>query len=298
MLLLKDDLGVIQGMGVISYRMGYIKGELQMIGYLGNLRVKMNRKLIRKWRQMYAQLIRLSSQMKETHFCRYYQTVLIDENKESKNNLAETKIPNLHYHRLQKYKMVNIIGRVKLQFAFSYVRFATNENLSLIGHFLATQNPKDFFSHDWDAELSHRLKNWNEFHCENILLAFNKKGELAGISSLWNPLKSKQIRITKIPSFLSLLYSVGGKIPFLEFKKLPQENTPLDILYLTQPIFKAELSRDERKKIIHDFIHFSFHKNFHMLAYADFENEGYLEGVSTFLMQKMPMALLHCSLQK
>lgn len=290
-LLLKDDAGKIVGMGVISYRQGYIHGELQTIGYLGDLRVKMNRKLIREWRLMYANLMRLSPQMKETHFCRYYQTVLIDENLESKNNLAETKIPNLHYEKIQRYKMINIIGRFKLRSSSYYVRFATNEDRQLILNFLIKNTQKELFSHHWEVELDHRLKAWSHFDLTHFLLAFDKSGNLLGVSSLWNPIKSKQIRITKISHVLKLSHSLGKLAPFLELKKFPEENTPLEILYLNQVCFLSSLSKKERKDLLLDMIHFSFQKDFHMLAYADFENENYLEDAKSLFMQKMPMAL-------
>lgn len=290
-ILLKDDQGVIYGMGVITYRPGYINGELQTVGYLGDLRIKTNRKLIREWRLMYANLIKLSPQIKEMHHCRFYQTVLIDENKESKNNLAETKIANLYYQQLQKYKMVNVIGRVKLRTSSTYVRMAANEDKQLVVNFLSLNNPKDLFSHDWEKELDHRLRKWNDFSMENLLLSFNKSGELLALAMVWNPIKTKQIRITKIPEALKLIHAMGNKIPFFEFKKFPKENTPLDILYLSQVVYEKNLAKSDRQKILHDFIHLAFEKDFHMLAYADFENEDYLEKTLSLFMQKMPMAV-------
>lgn len=290
-LLLKDEARAIQGMGVISYRPGFIDGKLQTVGYLGDLRVKLNRKLIREWRLMYANLMKLSHQMKETHYCRYYQTVLIDENKESKNNLAETRIANLAYNKLQNYKMINVIGRVKLRAMATYVRFASSADEKLIVNFLNANNKKGHFAHDWNAEFSHRLKNWANFTISDYLLAFDKQGELLAITSLWNPIATKQIRITKIQTALKALHAIGSKIPFFEFKKLPQENSPIEILYLNQINFKSGLSRVSAKDITLDFLHFAFQKPFHMLAYADFEGENYLENVSSLFMQKMPMGI-------
>ncbi len=290
-LLLRNDQALITGMGVLTYRPGYIDGVLQTIGYLGDLRIRMNRKLIREWRLMYANLMKLSPQMRETHYCRYYQTALIDGNKESTNNLAETKIANLNYHKLQKYKMVNIIGRIKLRTPSTYIRSATNEDKKLVMNFLSLHGARDLFAHDWTQELDHRLKCWNGFSMANLLLSFNKQGNLTTLAFAWNPIQTKQIRLTKIPDALKILHSLGKRLPLLEFKTLPEENTPLDILYLSQAIFDKGLDKKSKQKILHDFIHHAFEKDFHMLAYADFEHEDYLEKTLSFFMQKMPMAI-------
>ncbi|MBC7427549.1 MAG: hypothetical protein H7336_02985, partial [Bacteriovorax sp.] len=68
-IIMRDDKGIMQGMGVLSFRPGYIDGRAVTVGYLGDLRIKMNRKLVREWRLMYANLMKLSSAMKETHYC-------------------------------------------------------------------------------------------------------------------------------------------------------------------------------------------------------------------------------------
>lgn len=290
-LIMRDDNGVMQGMGVLSFRSGFIDSKPTTIGYLGDLRVKLNRKLIREWRLMYANLMRLSPAMKETFNCCYYQTVLIDENVESQNNLAETKIKNLHYHRLTRYKMVNIIGRLKLTGFAHHLRWATQLDKNLIADFLRNKSPKSLFAHDWDQEFERRFATWENFDISHYLLVFNQSGNLTALTSVWNPIKTKQIKLTNIPMSLKFFHKILRLLPFIEVKKLPKENSTIDIMYVNQITFDDKLSVDNKKTIANEIMHFSFKKNFHMLAYADFENENYLEETRTLFMQKMPMAL-------
>lgn len=290
-IIMRDDKNVMQGMGVLSFRPGHIDGKAVTVGYLGDLRIKMNRNLVREWRLMYANLMRLSPQMKEMHHCVHYQTVLIDENTMSKNNLAATKIPNLHYHRLTSYRMVNIIGHVKKNKYVFHFRFATSFDKNLIADFLSSAVKKSLFAHDWTLEFERRLKTWNNFDITNYLLCFDQKGNLLAVTSLWSPVETKQIHLTKIPSTLKYLHKILQVVPFVEVKKLPRPNAPLDILYVNQIVFEDNLIDSEKKMITNEIMHFSFKKNFHVLAYADFENENYLDGTKKLFMQKMQMAL-------
>lgn len=290
-IIMRDYQGMMQGMGVLSFRPGYIHGKPVTVGYLGDLRVKLNRKLIREWRLMYASLMRLSPMMKETFYCSHYQTVLIDENIESQNNLAETKIDNLHYHRLARYKMVNIIGRVNLISYSHHIRMATSADRDLIFNFLKSKICRSLFAHDWTQEFARRLETWPNFDLGQYVLVFDQKGNLLAVTSLWNPGKSKQIKLTKISTTLKCLHKLLKIVPLVEVKKLPKENTAIDIMYLNQITFDDGLSTSEKKEITNEIVHFSFKQDFHMLAYADFENENYLEDSKTLFTQKMPMAL-------
>lgn len=290
-LLMKDDAGIIQGLGVLSFRPGYINGELQTVGYLGDLRVKLNRKLIREWRLMYAQLIKHSPTMKETHYCRYYQTVLIDENLESRNNLAQTKIPNLHYQRLMKYDMVNIIGRMKFHSYSSQIRFAEDKDLNLIKEFLKAVSIKDHFAHEWSQELDRRLRTWNNFAIHDFVLVFDQNKKLLAVTMLWNPIATKQVMINHIPAQIRFIHRLLSVIPFIELKQLPQAQRPLNILYLHQIQFAPQISMELKKKVALDLLHYSFKKDCHMLAYADFENERFTNSTLSLFTQKMPMAL-------
>lgn len=293
-LILRDDQKQIQGLGVISFRPGYINNKLITVGYLGDLRVRLNRKLIREYRSMYAALIKASPNMPETHFCKFYQTVLIDSNQESQNNLSSNKIPNLYYDRLRAYKMINIWGRIqwpRLYQLFFTIKKATLDDRESILKFLESETNKSNFNHDWNSELDQRLKYWNSFDYSNILLVHNAQNELCALTMTWNPIKTKQVTISKVSPLIKLAHALIKNLPFFEVKNLPRENEAIDILYLHQFTFKKELTGKQQKMIVHEIINSCFKLNFKLLAYADFANEKYLENTFTYLNNTLSMAL-------
>lgn len=290
-LLLKDDQGKIQGLGVLSFRPGYINNQLTTVGYLGDLRVKMNRKLIREWRKMYAELIRQSPRIQETQNCSYYQTVLIDENTESRNNLAMNRISNLHYHRLADYKMINIWGRIRNRRLSNYsISSAQKINHDEIIKFL-TQSQSELFAHDWEKEFERRLKYWSNFNYSNCILVRDNQERIVAITSVWNPKANKQVQINKIPPLLKIAHKCLSIIPFLELKPLPQINQNIDILYLNQICFAERINEHLRKKIISQIFHFVFDRPFHLLAYADYIQNQYVKNNFSLFSTSMNMAV-------
>ncbi len=286
---LRDDDRKLQGVAVASYRPGYINGELTTVGYLGDLRVSMNRKLIREWRNFYGSLLRYSPDMEETKHCRYYQTALIETNKFSKNNLVETRIPHLHYKKLAGYKMVNIVGRFGFKSSHDFVvRSATVADKDLLLSFLSADKRK-MFGHDWNRELERRLAVWNGFSWNDIILFF-KNETLVGATSVWSPIASKQIEVTSVP-FVYKVAAVAAKIlPGIKLKPLPRPHSPIEILYINQITFSFALSHHEQVKCFSELVNFLFARSFNMLAYADFEQEHLTSELKNLITQKMEMA--------
>ncbi len=292
-LLLKDDNGDIQGIGVLSFRPGYIDQELVTVGYLGDLRVKLNRKLIREYRSMYTALIEAAPYMEETFFCKHFQTVLIDENLESQNNLSANRIPHLVYQKLKSYQMINIWGQIKrprlTRNAFN-IREANTKYHEQISLFLSNHSLHESFHHQWSSELPHRLKEWSDFNYKNILLVF-KDNDLLALTMLWNPIKTKQVHISHVSPLIRIAHKLLQCLPIFEVKSLPKPGIPIDILYLHQFIFHRELAKESKKSIVHELTRFCFQYNFDLLAYADFEDENFLLQTPHFFKKSLPMAI-------
>ena len=287
--LLLDDNQKIWGIGVASFRTGFIQGELKTVGYLGDLRVKLNRKLIREWRQMYAEFIKYSPQMPETNYCQHFQTVLIESNKASKNNLAETKIPHLHYERQALYSMINIFGFIKIPFKKNIftLKYASEIDIPAIVELYNQDNQRPF-AHDWKNEIEHRLKNWNGFTIDHFVLIY-KGNNLVAVTNFWNAKKNKQIIVSKIPTILKRLAPIFKLLPLVKMKPLPDENKPLDILYLNRFAFSPIVLKHEKKEILSEAVQFLFERPENLLAFADFNNDSYLKKNSFFLKESMDM---------
>lgn len=287
-----NEQNVLEGMAVITYYHGFMNGKSSIIGYLGDLRVNLNRKLIREWRKFYSLLIEHSPVLAETFHCRYYQTVIIDDNSKAKNNLVETKIENLKYEKLESYCMYNIVGRVKTFTKSNYqITSGKEESDQTIINFLNQIEEKRSFGKDWNYEFYHRLKNWNMFSKDNFIIVKNSQNDIVAITSFWNPIKSKQVVSSKIPLIFKMIVPVLNILPFFDFKPLPSENKAIDILYLNQVAFSAALTLKEKQKILFELIHYTFQFQFSILAIADFQRNSYMKDCKTFIGHTIPMAM-------
>lgn len=287
--ILRDDQGKLQGVAVASFRPGYIHGEKQMIGYLGDLRVSLNRKLIREWRAFYGLFIERSPELFETGYCRYFQTALMSTNAYSKNNLADTKIPHLHYKELARYQMINIIGLWgKRSTSYQIVKARPEDKESLVT-LLERDHQKRLFGHDWTAEFDHRLSRWKNFQIDNWVVVKDQKGNLLAATSLWNPIATKQILVPAIPLFFKVISTLARLVPGLTLKALPKPGVPIDILYLNQVSFAADLSTETQAQVLRALISFAFNHDFNMLAYCNFERENLIGRIGGLITQKNQM---------
>jgi hypothetical protein len=286
---LRDDQKKLQGVAVISFRPGYINGELQTVGYLGDLRVALNRKLIREWRKFYGVFLEKSPLLPETNHCRYYQTVLMTTNAYSKNNLAQSKIPNLFYKELASYQMINIIGKFG-KFNSSYkIHSAISSEKEELLNVLEADHKTRYFGHDWSRELDHRLNLWNKFSLEDHIVVINAEGKMIAATSVWNPGKNKQIIVPKIPILYKVIGKTAALLPGLTLKPLPVAGEPIDILYINQISFSPGLSTDEKSKILRGIIELVFTRKFNMLAYCDFDRDHLTKDIRGLITQKNRM---------
>lgn len=287
-----DDDQNLEGVAVVSYRPGFINGEKVIIGYLGDLRVNLNRKLIREWRHMFSLFIKYSASLSETFYCRYYQTVIIDNNLKAKRNLVETKIQNLKYQPMMNYKMINIIGRIKLPYLSKYkIVPAKMEELKLIISFLNKYDSKRNFGRDWEIELPYRLNNWKNFSIDQVLTIQDQNNNIVGVTSFWNPIQTKQVITTKIPVFFKFLVPLLNLFPLIDLKPLPIAGKPIDILYLNQFVFSDSLTLDDENNIVHQTIDYLFSQKFSMLAFCSFECKKYLNFDWKYIKHQIPMTM-------
>lgn len=283
---LRDDQKKLQGVAVVSYRPGYIHNELQTVGYLGDLRVALNRKLIREWRKFYGTFLEQSPLMEETEFCRYYQTALMSTNAYSKNNLADSKIPNLIYKELAGYQMINIIGKFGTFTSDYKITNANPSDKTEMIALLEEDHSQRLFGHDWRNEFERRLKLWNQFKLEDTIVVRNKDNKLIAVTSVWNPIQSKQIIVPKIPFVFQAIGKFANIIPGLTLKPIPVAGKPIDILYINQISFSADISTPEQSKILRGIIELVFKRDFNMLAYCDFDRDHLTKNLRGLITQK------------
>ena len=276
----------LQGVAVVSYRKGYINGQLTTIGYLGDLRVSLNRKLIRQWRNCFNEFIKQSPEIKEAHHCRYYQTVLMEENQTAVNNLVRGGLKNISYQLMAPYQMINIPGLLPW--------FKGNEkqvsNLSQEGANLFIEDQKKrAFGHDFSNFKNHLLE-FSSIINEKDFKEIKIDNEIKACAYFINPKKFKTVRLGQNSLFLRLLSQMLSILPGFKFKKLPKKMKSLDILYLSQISFKEPCDSSEKIEVLNSLLAYAF-KNyeFSILAYCDFETDSLCKNLKGVYTQSIPM---------
>lgn len=289
--LLREDSGELQGVAVVNFRPGYINGELNTVGYLGDLRVSLNRKLIRQWRNCFKEFIATSPQLEETYGCRHYQTALMDTNSHSKANLASNKIPGVHYSPLSKYHMVNVVGCFDLflkkeDFTLSPLREGEREEVIT---FLSLKERELIFGHNYPEQLNYRIENWNGFSEENILVLRDKNEVVQGVTSFYDPTPIKRMSLSQIPAPLKLSSYLSKVIPFYHQSELPKPYEVLRVCYLENGFAKTPQALEVLYTLSLRYLLST--NSYHMVAVTEWEGHTLSQSLKGFIHHKTPMTL-------
>ena len=217
--MIKMKSGEIAGVGTLVLRPGHINGEKKWVGYLGDLRVKADRRASVWWRKFYGDLIVHAPEIEESGGCQYFYTSILNENTKAHNALVLNKKNPFQYFHMVDYEMVNIIFRYNPwpswnggQYAFSQ---SDGKDKGEIVKFLAKQNKARSFGFCLEEsyeELNFRIHQWEQFKWENFIVIRNPKGKIVGVTLLWTPSPVKKIMIKKMPIFLKCYFALQGLI--------------------------------------------------------------------------------------
>lgn len=270
--LLKND-GLIQGVGTLIVRDGYIDGSKTKVGYLGDLRVKHGKKNALLWRKFYQDLIQQAPLIEELKGARHFITAVIDSNTEAQTSLVKAKKNSFSYHKLVSYKMANLYLAMPLKGKAKFeIRKASANDKDLIDSYWETKERNKPFGYINKMNLSY----------EDIVLAFENE-KIVGMCGLWSPYQFKRIILKRLP--------LGLKV-FSHFLKLIKPSSPLEGEEI-RPLYLSHLNFDS-EDVLKDILQFVFRlpemKDYHMLSVAIFndEEERALKG---FIKDKIPMSL-------
>ncbi len=289
---LRDDQRKLQGVACVSYRQGLINGKLETVGYLGDLRVSLNRKLIREWRNCFKEFLALSPQLEETKGCRFYQTALMETNADSRANLAANKIPGVHYFNYAPYDMVNIIGlmpsfRSPRHFYKQYhLRKAQASDHEALVEFLTLHEKEKPFGHDWKTQLPHRLENWPNFSYENVSLLEDQKGKIKACLSYYDPHALKKMSLPHIPTVIKFLKPISSLIPGMVQCPVPNRDENLNVAYVEDILGEGPKLKEH---LLKEFVKENY-KKFNMFALTGWKNHFDLQ-LSGFLSHRTPMGI-------
>lgn len=289
--------GKLMGVAVVNLRPGLIAGKLTTVGYLGDLRVSLNRSLIREWRNCFKEFIEKSPELEETAGCRFYQTALMDDNAASRATLASNKIQGVRYLQLMDYDMVNVIGKypcLSFKKPMNLKPATANDKVKLL-EFLNEHSRDIQFAPEWQQELNHRLSHWPGFSLKNFLLQKDENQKIKGCVYYYNPKKLKTMSLSHIPKEIKALKIITTPLPFFKQLPLPKENQPLEVVYLS-PAITSQSSLNERiTESALDYL-FDHYPELNMIALTDWKRKEISElSLKGYICHRTPMALYSVS---
>lgn len=190
----EDEKGLL-GMATALVREGWLDGRVQQVGYLGDLRVRFDRS-------------RAFGKLFGDHFdalcaesgCSAYYTSVLASNRAAMNALVRRspKRKNQpYYHPLHRFSAVSVqLTRRRAPTSDVAVRRATADDVPALAALLADAHRRRPFGYRFDdGELEHRLARWPGFTLDDTLVATGPRGELLGVTTLWDPSPVKRYRV-------------------------------------------------------------------------------------------------------
>lgn len=273
----KTDSQKLTGVASIALRKGYIGGELRLLGYLGDLRIAFDRRLLSQWRNLYGEL--LSPVTNHLQGVEYLLTAVLDQNIQAFRALIQPKNGDYQYEKLCSYNIVQVFAwpfrKLKKLPENEDCCVANSEDESSLLHFMSEIQKKCLFGYDLNSEAwKVRKREWGisteDFH------VFKKDGKIQACVALWSPEKSKRIVMASMPKMMRVGVALWNTL--LPSLKLPKQGETLRTQYLTHLNFGPHLSREERQRC---FVHLfdSVYRKIkekpgerpHCIAFADFE---------------------------
>lgn len=304
----ENPKGDILGVGTLSLRDAYLHGKQIPLGYLGDLRIKTDRKLAVVWRQFYASLLQKASQIQELRGCQHFITAVLDDNPIARNALIEKSSAKFKYIPLFHYEMVNLLSKFPWP-SDSYSKFicrrATEEDRDVLWKFLSEQNKKTLFGFT-DDEWNRRLKTWPDFdvtrfwickkrrhlNSANFERAHSKQeNPILGCFATWSPTPHKRILVEKLSLPTQLFFSTlrGLGAPKVKLGQV------LPVTYLTHLYTLDSLSSEDRSSVfsalLHEYVQSDPHAKDSLISFCNFKNQPLLERFFPWITQKVPITL-------
>jgi len=283
----------ILAVGSLSLRPSFINGNEQLLGYLGDLRVRPQLSSTRAWRDFYNDLMQSSHQIDELSQVHYFVTAMIDSNLIAKKALVGQSRLSFQYNEISKYKMVNLLGRYKgckIRQGFSVKRtqaIDSKEITDFLNH-CHSQLQFGYTSEEWPRRMKFEKAEY---------LLIKKDDKIIGFTQLWSPSPHKRIVIEAIPLPLKMI----GKI-LLSPRARFRVKEEFKVLYLNTLTISSDLSSSDQNYVFNLICHQAWKspkmKSYHCLAFADFSQKSFFHSLEGFISNSTSMSLYQVVLRK
>lgn len=228
--------GGLDGAGAILLRQGFLDGEPGVVGYLGDLRIRFSGRRTLALPIAFGDIF---DEAMERTGCRACLTAVLASNTAAIRALVERRprrAQQPYYHLLRRFDAVSVpftLPRLPAHSAFT-VKRAREEDLAAIKDMLARDHARRPFGYRFDeGELEHRLARWPGYRLEDTFLAYDKAGQLVGVTTAWDACEVKRYRVDGYNGALRAMRRVyNGAAALGRFTPLPAPGNALRYFYL------------------------------------------------------------------
>lgn len=294
-----DADGEVQGVASLTLRPGWVNGVATTVGYLGDLRVGTNRRIIAMWRAFYGAMITSAHEIDELADCTAWFTVILDANTLARRALGSGKSGAPRYVELGRFTMRNLVARLPgarhriapRMKARSSVRSAGPEDLEALTSFFEEENRT--LALGFRDELGRRLREWDGLELSRFVIVREGR-EIIACFAPWSPSAAKETTVSRVPTALALLGRVAARLAS-GWIRVPAPGEPLRVGYLTHLTFARRLSDASRAAVFRAMLDFVFDDwsrlEWHCVAVADFEAWGLASRLRGYLQQPVPITI-------
>ncbi len=295
-MLVADREGELRGFSSFSWGPRWVGGKLVSALYLGDFRVKFDRRIAAGWRSLYPRLLETFKKGAEFGPCEWFVTGILSQNTAAKKSLIENR-KNFFYHLIAAPVMVNLFFRPRTrvgQFLPQGIRVVSGADIdeSRLRQFLNQCHQRLFLGYDFGPDVGNewdrRKRVWPEYASSAFLVALDQAGEIVGCTLPWAPTQAKRLRVNRLGRWAS----IGFKLLSVVGAKTPEIGKPFTTLYLTHLTFLPGMPRVTRAALIAAFIDVIFRqakkREFHMLSYADPDELRKLAPLENYFAQTTP----------
>ncbi|MCB0357885.1 MAG: hypothetical protein KDD40_12800, partial [Bdellovibrionales bacterium] len=228
----------IKAMISILFRPGVIDHELQNIGYVTDLRISSERKVVLEWAHTLLPTLR---EAKKQRNCKYVFSVVAEAQHQAMNAFIRPRsvrreLPRYYLYR--RFQVISLHGLWPWAIAplstISTVPATENDRLELAKYISHKNSERIPNYHPTPEDVLKNLERWQQLKIEDFILAKNHQGKIIGCVALWNSQKYEQFIPTKYDSkSLTLKEMLHFYSYFSTARRLSDIGTPLNFYYLS-----------------------------------------------------------------
>jgi hypothetical protein len=306
-MLSEDAGGSIRSLATATLRPGWVDGQPTTIGYLGDLRVSLDRVFTRAWRRLFTDLITQATQIEELADCTHWFTTVIDGNRAALAALGHDGRPENPARRVRRphqpslvpigpFTMRNLVmrlplaGRSRRRVPWQVCDAPAARSAALTAFFEEENRLMPF---GFRGELARRLLRWDGLSIADFVYATDERG-IAACVAPWSPSTAKQTIVSHVPTMLRLLGRGARALPSPPLR-VPDAGEPLRMPYLTHLTFASRLTPDERAGVFRSVLHHLFDRwrgaDWHCVAMCDFDAWNLGRALGGFVQQTVPITV-------